>query len=82
MSRCSPLGEAAAAAAEAENVEEITISVELERAFGQNLAASDGEGHVDDNQGEGASNHAKLRACYFGSSTITVGKIKEMLKKG
>jgi hypothetical protein len=44
MSRCSPLGEVAAAGAEVENVEEIIVSSELEHAFGENPAASDGEG--------------------------------------
>jgi hypothetical protein len=87
MSRCSPLGEAAAAAAEAENVEEITVLTELERTFGQNPAASNGEGHamspnVDDDLGEGASDNTKPQTCYFGSSTITVEKIKEMEEKG
>jgi hypothetical protein len=86
MSRCSPLGEAAAAAAEAENVEEITVLTELEHTFGQNPTASDGEGHamspnVDDDLGEGASDNTKPPPCYFGSSTITVGKIKEMEEK-
>jgi hypothetical protein len=36
----------------------------------------------EDNLTEGASDNAKLRMCYFGSSTITVGKIKEMEEKG
>jgi hypothetical protein len=42
MSHHSPLGEAVAATAEVENMEETTIFAELERAFGENLAASDG----------------------------------------
>jgi hypothetical protein len=40
MSCCSPLGEATAAAAEVENMDEITVSAELERAFGENLLGS------------------------------------------
>jgi hypothetical protein len=42
MSHHSPLGEAATAAAEVENMEETTIFAELECAFGENPAASDG----------------------------------------
>jgi hypothetical protein len=37
--------------------------------------------NVEDNLGEGALDNAKLQTCYFGSSTITVGKIKEMEEK-
>jgi hypothetical protein len=47
MSHCSSLGEVVVAAAEAENVEEIAVSAELERAFGENLAAFDGERHAE-----------------------------------
>jgi hypothetical protein len=43
MSRCSPLSKAAATAAEVDNMEEITVSTELECAFGENPAAFDGE---------------------------------------
>jgi hypothetical protein len=46
MSRCNPLGEAATAAAEVENMEEITVLAELECTFGENPAASDGERYV------------------------------------
>jgi hypothetical protein len=87
MSHCSSLGEIAAAAAEAENVEEIIVLVESERMFGENHAASDGERYAvspnaEDDLGEGASDNAKLWTCYFGSSTITVGKFKEMEESG
>jgi hypothetical protein len=87
MSRCSPLGEAAAVVAEVENVEEIIVLAELERAFGENPIASDGERYAaspntEDDLDEGASDNAKLRTCYFGSSTIMVGKIKEMEERG
>jgi hypothetical protein len=34
MARCSPLGEATASVVGEENVDEATIAVELERAFG------------------------------------------------
>jgi hypothetical protein len=38
--------------------------------------------NAEDDLGEGALHITKLRTCYFGSSTITVGKIKEMEKRG
>jgi hypothetical protein len=65
MSRCSPLGKAAVAAVEVENVEEITVSAELERAFGENPVAFDGEGYavslnIEDDLDECASDNAKL----------------------
>jgi hypothetical protein len=87
MSHCIPLGEAAAAAVEVENMEEITVLAELERAFGENPATFDGERYAaspnaEDDLDEGASDNAKLRTCYFGSSAITIGKIKEMEEKG
>jgi hypothetical protein len=83
MSRCSPLGEAAAAGVEVENMEETTVSAELECTFGENPAASDGERYAvspnaEDDLEKGASDNAKLQMCYFRSSTITVGKVKEM----
>jgi hypothetical protein len=86
MSHCSPLDEVAAAAAGVENMEETTVSAELESSFGENPTACDGKRYVVslnavDDLTEGASDNAKLRTCYFRSSTITVGKIKEMKKK-
>jgi hypothetical protein len=87
MSRCSPLGEAAAAGVEVENMEETTVSAELECTFGENPAASDGERYAvspnaEDDLEKGASDNAKLQMCYFRSSTITVGKVKEMEERG
>jgi hypothetical protein len=87
MSRCSSLGEVATTAVEVENVEEITVSAKLEHAFGENPTASDGERYAmspnaEDDLGKGASDNMKLRTCYFGSSTITVSKIKEMEERG
>jgi hypothetical protein len=87
MSRCSTLGEAAAAVVKVENMEEITVSAKLEHAFGENPVGSDGERYAvspntEDNLDECASDNAKLRTCYFRSSTITVSKIKEMEEKG
>jgi hypothetical protein len=87
MSHCSSLGEAATAATEAKNVEEITVSAELECAFGENLVASNGEMYTmspttEDDLGRGALDNTKLRTCYFGSSIISVSKIKEMEERG
>jgi hypothetical protein len=87
MSHCNSLGEVAADVVEAENVEEITILAELERTFGENPAIFDGERHAvspnaKDYLGKGASDSAKPRTCYFGSSIITVRKIKEMEERG
>jgi hypothetical protein len=86
MSRYSPLGKAATTAAEVDNMEEITVSTELEHAFGENPIAFNGERcaaspTAEDNLDEGASDKVKLRMCYFRSSTIMVGKIKEMEEK-
>jgi hypothetical protein len=43
MARCSPLGEAAAGMTEVEDIEEVVVATELDHAFGENIAASDGE---------------------------------------
>jgi hypothetical protein len=87
MYRYSPLGEVAAVGVRVENMEETMVLAELERAFGENHVASDGERYAtslnaEDDLTEGASDNAKLRTCYFRSSTNTVGKIKEMEEKG
>jgi hypothetical protein len=63
------------------------ISAELERAFGENPTAFDGERYavslnVEDDLDVGASDNVKLRMCYFWPSTITVGKINDMEEKG
>jgi hypothetical protein len=87
MSRCSPLSEAAIAAAGVVNMEETTVSTELGCTFRENPITSDGEKCVaspnaKDNLTESASDNVKFLMCYFGSSTITVGKINEMEEKG
>jgi hypothetical protein len=38
--------------------------------------------NTEEDMGEGASDSAKPRTCYFGSSTITVKNIKEMDERG
>jgi hypothetical protein len=78
MSHYSPLGEAATAAVGVENMEEITVSVEGASNDDRYVAIPNAEDDLD----EGASENVKLRTCYFGSSTITIGKIKEVEEKG
>jgi hypothetical protein len=87
MAHCSPLGEAAATAVEVENIDKAAVAAELERAFGENPAASDGEKclaspDVGDTLSEGVSDNENSWTYYFGSSTITVGKSKEIEEKG
>jgi hypothetical protein len=43
MARCSTLGEAATGMTEVENIDEVVATAELQHAFGENAAASDGE---------------------------------------
>jgi hypothetical protein len=86
MACCSPLDEAAAGMAEVENMDEIVVAAELERAFGENPTISNVEWcpvspDAEDTLSEGGSGNENSRAYYFGSSTITVGKIKEMVEK-
>jgi hypothetical protein len=74
MARCSSLDEAGRFV-EVEDMDEALVATELEQAFGENHGVSlDGE----DIPSQGVSMHIH----YFGSSTITVGKIKEMEEKG
>jgi hypothetical protein len=89
MARRSPLSEVAAAnVAEVENADRVADAAEMVRMVAKRSEASNGGGHVssldagDDSLGEGAFNDKNSRTYYFGSSTITVGKIKEMVEKG
>jgi hypothetical protein len=89
MARCSPLSEVAATnAAEVENVDRVAGVVEIVQMVSDKPTASDGEEHVssldvaDDSLGKGASDDENLWTYYFGSLTIIVGKIKEMVEKG
>jgi hypothetical protein len=87
MARCSPLGKVAAIATKVENIDEAAVVAKLERAFGKNLATSNGKERVvspggEDILSEGVSDNEKSRTYYFGSSTITVGNIKEIEEKG
>jgi hypothetical protein len=85
--RCSPLCEVVASLTEVEDIDEEVVAAELECAFEENPAASDGEKRLaspdaGDTLSEGGSDNENLRTYYFGSSTITIGKIKEMVEKG
>jgi hypothetical protein len=87
MARCSLLDEAAAGMAEVENMDEAVIVAELESAFEENPAASNVEQHPVSLDGEGTlsecgSGNENSWTYYFGSSTITVSKIKKMVEKG
>jgi hypothetical protein len=87
MAHCSPLDEAVAGMAEVGNMDEAVVVAELERAFRENHAASNVEWRparpdAEDILSEGGSGNKNSRTYYFGSSTITVGKIKEMVEKG
>jgi hypothetical protein len=87
MAHYIPLDEATAGMAEVEHMDEAVVAVELERAFGENPAASNVERRpvspdAEDTLSEGGSGNENSRTYYFGSSTITVGKIKEMVEKG
>jgi hypothetical protein len=87
MARRSPLDEATAGMMEVENMDETVVAAELERAYGENPAASDGERHhvspdVEDILSEGGSGSENLWTYYFGPSTVTVGNIKEIAEKG
>jgi hypothetical protein len=83
----SPLSEDAANTTEVENVDKVASAVEVAQIVGENHVASDGEGCLlspdvaDDSLDEGCSDDENSQS-YFGSLTITVGKIKEMVEKG
>jgi hypothetical protein len=72
---------------EVENMDEAIVAAKLERAFGENEAICDGENcavRLDDEDipSKCALDNEELCMYYFGSSTITIGKIKEMEEKG
>jgi hypothetical protein len=74
MAHCSSLYKAGRVMG-VEDIDEALVAVELERAFGEEPAVSLAGGGVPS---EGAVTHTH----YFGASTITVGKIKEMEERG
>jgi hypothetical protein len=73
---------------EAEDVDKVASTAEVTQTTDENPIASDAEGclsSLDAAEGsldEGGSNDENSQTYYFGSSTITVGKIKEMMEKG
>jgi hypothetical protein len=87
MARYSPLDKAAAGAAGVQNMDKVVVVAELEHVFRGNHATSDGENclaspNAKDTLSEGGLESENLQTYYFGSSTITVGKINEMVEKG
>jgi hypothetical protein len=87
MARYSPLSDPTATTTEVENIDETAVVAELEHVFGENPAAANGEEHpaspgARDTLSEGVSDNENSRTYYFGSSTITVDKNKEMEEKG
>jgi hypothetical protein len=87
LARCNPLDKVVAGMAEVENMDQVVVAAELEHAFGENTAASNVVGHpmspdAEDTLSDGGSGNENSRTYYFGSSTITVSKIKEMVEKG
>jgi hypothetical protein len=86
MAHCCPLVEVAASAVGVENMDEAVVAAKLAHAFWENLPASNGEKclaspDAEDTLSEGGSNSGNSRTYYFGPSTITVDKIKEMVEK-
>jgi hypothetical protein len=91
MAHCSPLSEIVVAnVAEAENPDRVEIAAEATQTIGgdEMPEASNGEGHAssadgtDNSMGGGASDNESSWTYYFKASTITLGKIKEMVEKG
>jgi hypothetical protein len=91
MVRCSPLSEVVVTnGAEAENLGPAHRPIEMAQTIGEGemSGASDDEGcglsdrGTDDYRDGGASDDEKSWTYYFGASTITLGKIKEMVEKG
>jgi hypothetical protein len=74
-------------AAGVENMDEAVVATEPQRAFRENPTISDGEKHLaspaaEDTLSEGGSDGENSQTYYFGPSTITIDKIKEMVEKG
>jgi hypothetical protein len=91
MACCSPLSEVATAnVAEAENVGRVESTTEVARTVGgaDMPAASSNEGRVSsmggtvDSMDGGAFDNENSQTYNFGASTITLGRIKEMVERG
>jgi hypothetical protein len=81
MARCSPLGNVVA------GMTKVVVVAELEHVLRDNPAASSGEKcptspGVEGTLSKGGSDNENSRTYYFGSSTITIDKIKETVEKG
>jgi hypothetical protein len=86
MACCIPLDEATAGMVEVEDMSEAIVAAELERAFGENLATSNVERRLAGSDGKdtpskGGSGNENSQTYHFRSSTIIVGKIKEIVEK-
>jgi hypothetical protein len=91
MACCNPLREVAATnVAEAENVGEAGNMVEVVPTVDGdemlvvlgNEGRASNKGGTDDSADERASDNGKSWLNNFGASTITMGRIKEMMEKG
>jgi hypothetical protein len=88
MARCIPLSETVANMTEVEDVDKVVSAAEIMQTASENPITSDAEGCLsspdvaEDSRDEGGSNDENSRTYYFGSSTVTVGKIKEMMENG
>jgi hypothetical protein len=88
MAHCSLLGEVATAnTTEVDDMGRVADAAKMVQTVGERPKASNGGGHIssldlgDNSFGEGASGDENSWTYYFRSSTITVGKIKEMVEK-
>jgi hypothetical protein len=66
--------------AEVENMDQVVVAAELERAFRENTTTSNVVGHpmsldTEDTLSDGGSGNENSRTYYSRSLTITVGKI-------
>jgi hypothetical protein len=90
MARCNPLNEVVATnVAEVENLGGVEVTAEVAHTVGGDIPAISNEegrvssvGRTDDSMDEGASNNENSQTYNFGASTITLGRIKEMVEKG
>jgi hypothetical protein len=86
MARCRPLSEVAANMTGAEDVDKLVSAAKIVHTTGENPTASDTEGCLlspdaaEDSLGKGGFDDENSRTYYFGSSTATVGKMKDMME--
>jgi hypothetical protein len=83
MARCSPLNEVAAAnIAEVETLEGVEGAAEVAHTVGDEIPVASGVGRTYDSRDGGASDNENSWTYHFGASTITLGRIKEMVERG